>query len=608
MKKILACIIGIFLFISLSNAQQIGGGGEANPNLKTNLESLKNWQDKKFGMFIHWGPVSLRGTELSWSRGRNIPIVEYDNLYKEFNPVLFDAGEWVRAAKDAGMKYLVITSKHHDGFSLWDSKYSEYDIMSTPYKKDILKELSRECNRQGIMFCTYHSIADWHHPHYTTRYGGDPRPVEDSDMDKYIIFMKNQLRELVKDYDTKILWFDGEWEDAWSHEEGMKLYKYVRDLNDEVLINNRVDKGRRGMEGKTVSNKFAGDFDTPEQRVGAFDIDNPWESCITIGTQWAWKPNDRLKSLRECIHTLVRTVGGGGNLLLNVGPMLDGRIEERQITRLKEIGDWVEKYGESIYETKGGPFKPNDWMVSTRKENKIFVHLLYWPHKELILPGIKDFNLLSADILGGENLKFSEKHDQIVISLPEKPVDENNTVIVLELNRDSENIVPLDVPPNILKDILYSNIKLKSEPSQKYFAGGVRSLADKLRGSSSYTDGRWTGYEEMDFEALIDLGNTREVKSVKLGCLQDHNVWIFLPEEVSIIVYDENKEILSSRDIKYDSEKRDAAVKIKDFEAVFENIAGKFVKITAKNIKICPDWHKGAGGKAWLFVDEIIIE
>ena len=212
MKKIFTCLIFILIFINGSNAQQIGGGGEANPDLKTNLESLKKWQDMKFGMFIHWGPVSLRGTEIGWSRGRNIPIEEYDNLYKEFNPVLFDACEWIQAAKNAGMKYFVITSKHHDGFSLWDSKFTEYDIMSTPFKKDVLDELSQECKRQGIMFCTYYSIADWYHPDYTTRYGGDPRPVEVSDMNKYVVFQKNQIKELVMNYNTKILWFDGYWE------------------------------------------------------------------------------------------------------------------------------------------------------------------------------------------------------------------------------------------------------------------------------------------------------------------------------------------------------------------------------------------------------------
>jgi alpha-L-fucosidase len=176
---LLICTLSVF-------AQNTGGGGEANPDLKTNHQALKTWQNMKFGLFIHWGPVSLRGTEIGWSRGREVPIEEYDNLYKEFNPALFDAGQWVQIAKDAGMKYIVITSKHHDGFSIWDSEVSDHDIMATPFRRDILQELSAACKQQGILFGTYHSICDWHHPDYTTRYGGDPRPLQESDMDVYI--------------------------------------------------------------------------------------------------------------------------------------------------------------------------------------------------------------------------------------------------------------------------------------------------------------------------------------------------------------------------------------------------------------------------------------
>ena len=451
MKKMGLFFVFYFLILFAAQAQNIGGGGEANPNLKTNLQSLKKWQDKKFGLFIHWGPVSLRGTEIGWSRGREIPIQEYDNLYKEFNPILFDAKEWVSIAKAAGMKYIVITSKHHDGFCIWDSEYTDYDIMATPFKRDILRELSDECRRQGIMFATYHSICDWFHPHYTTRYGGDPRPMEESDMNIYITYLKNQVKELIEKYDTNILWFDGEWEDSWNHELGMDLYKYVRELKDDALINNRVDKGRKGMQGMTIAEKYAGDFGTPEQEIGAFQPNMPWESCITICKQWAWKPNDEMKSLRECIQTLARTVGGGGNLLLNVGPMLDGRIEQRQIDRLKEIGLWLENNGESIYGTKAGPFKPTDWMVSTHKGNRIFVHLFNWPKKKLVLPKLGKHQVLAVHLLKGTSLNFQQSKKHITIQLPDKPIEKNDTVIALELDKDAETIKPLKVPKNALQ-------------------------------------------------------------------------------------------------------------------------------------------------------------
>jgi alpha-L-fucosidase len=427
------------------------GGGEANPGLTTHQEALQQWMDMRFGMFIHWGPVTLRGTEIGWSRGPQVPIEEYDNLYKEFNPVLFDAVRWVQIAKEAGMKYLIITTKHHDGFCLWDSKQTDYDISSTPYGKDIIRQLSDECAKQGILFGTYYSILDWRHPDYATRYGGDRRPVEESDMSRYIPYLHSQVEELITEYGTNILWFDGQWEDSWTHEEGMKLYRHCRDLRNDILINNRVDKGRFAGADRRES-IYAGDFGTPEQKIGEFNLEYPWESCITICKQWAWKPNDSLKSRKECIQTLALTAGGNGNLLLNVGPMMDGRIEQRQIDRLKEIGEWLNTYGESIYGTRGGPFKPQHWIASTHKGNKIYIHLLKWPDGKLILPVIKEAKVKDVGILKGKSLTFEQKKGDMVIRLPEEPVDPDDTVLVLELNKSLEGFAPMDVPEHILKE------------------------------------------------------------------------------------------------------------------------------------------------------------
>jgi alpha-L-fucosidase len=441
-------VFGLLLVLMIPSglvAQQVGGGGEAYPNLKTNAASLLKWQDMRFGLFIHWGPVTLRGTEIGWSRGTQVPVADYDSLCKEFNPVLFNAREWVAAAKSAGVKYLVITTKHHDGFSLWDSKQTDYDIMSTPFHRDVVKELSEECARQGIVFGTYYSILDWHHPYYTTRHGDDPRPITASDMPLYIDYLKKQVAELVREYRTRILWFDGQWEDSWTHRDGLDLYAYCRSLDDTLLINNRVDKGRKDERGLTVSAEFAGDFGTPEQEIGPFHPDIPWESCITICQQWAWKPNDALKSAKECIQTLARTAGGGGNLLLNVGPMMDGRIELRQVERLRDIGRWLERNGESIYGTRGGPFKPTDLLASTYKENRIFVHLFKRPDGVLMLPELKGRRVLSASIMGGQKLDVDGTGGWIRIALPGRPHDENDTVVVLLMDGPVEGQAPVDV-------------------------------------------------------------------------------------------------------------------------------------------------------------------
>lgn len=423
-----------------------GGGGEANPTLKTNAVALKNFQDMRFGMFVHWGPISLKGTEIGWSRGREVPINTYDSLYLQFNPVKFNADEWIGLAKEAGMKYFVITSKHHDGFALWPSEYTDYDIASTPYKKDVLKDMELACEKQGILFGTYHSVLDWHHPDYTTRYGGDPRPVDSTTMVRYKQYLFNQVKELIQNYHTNILWFDGQWEKSWTHNDGMELYKYIRDLRDDILINNRVDKGFSSMEGMTGDvAKYAGDYGTPEQRIGGFSKELPWESCITVGEQWAWKPNDKLKSVDEIVHTLIKTVGGNGNLLLNVGPMPDGQIEPRQVDLLRGVGKWVAINGEGIYGTRGGPFLPTDKLASTHKGQVVYLHVMDKSLKEITLPLPQGVKATRVSLLGGKSVSYDNRQGELLIRVPDNLPESAAYVYKVRLNRDAGQIEPVAV-------------------------------------------------------------------------------------------------------------------------------------------------------------------
>ncbi|NLH16487.1 MAG: alpha-L-fucosidase, partial [Phycisphaerae bacterium] len=262
------------------------------------------WRDARFGMFIHWGLYAVpagewkgRTDHAEWIRETaQIPIDEYDKFVGQFNPVNYNPDEWVRLAKEAGMKYIVITSKHHDGFCLWDSKQTDYDIMSTPYKQDILRKLATACSQQGIRLCFYHSIMDWHHPDYLPRRGWEAktRTAEGAEFPRYIAYMKNQLAELVHNFGPHVLWFDGEWENTWTHEMGRDLYDYVRGLEPDIIINNRVDKGRQGMQGMTGKGDFRGDFGTPEQEIpnrGIPGVD--WESCMTMNDHWGWNKNDK---------------------------------------------------------------------------------------------------------------------------------------------------------------------------------------------------------------------------------------------------------------------------------------------------------------------------
>jgi len=431
---IIACV---FLFSTSLLAQENVVTGFRST---TSKQAMDEFMAMRFGMFIHWGPVTLRGTEIGWSRGHEVPATEYDNLYKEFNPVLFNADEWVKTAKDAGMKYLTITSKHHDGFCLWPSDYTDYDIMASPYQKDIVEELAKACKKYDIKFCMYFTILDWHDPDYPIHNDGK-EPDPNADMGKFIVTIKNQLKEIITNYDPYMIWFDGQWESPWTDEMGIDIYKYLKGLNKDLIINNRLGKEMTAVHNKEVDfSKMVGDYDTPEQKVGNLNLDFPWESCITIGTQWSWKPNDKLKTYQECLQTLIKTASGNGNLLFNVGPMMDGRIEQRQVDLLKQMGDWIKIYGESIYGTNGGPYTPNAGFSATRKDNKVFVHLFDASIEELILPAFPGVKVLKSSLMNGKSVQLRETGGQYFISIPSQLPDSVSNVLVLELDKNANEI------------------------------------------------------------------------------------------------------------------------------------------------------------------------
>lgn len=421
----------LYLFLSLG----LGLTAQNQP-IKTSPKVLNDFMSKRFGMFIHWGPVSLRGTEIGWSRGQQVPAEDYDNLYKEFNPTLFNAEDWVKAAKNAGMKYLTITSKHHDGFCLWPTKFSDYNIMSSPFKRDIVGELAAACKKYDVAFCIYFTILDWHDPNYPLHNMGDSIPDPKADMGKFMTTIKGQLTELVTNYHPYMLWFDGNWEKPWTQAYGQEIYDLLKKLDPNVIVNNRLGKGTH----KVLEANNVGDYATPEQFIGEINMNDPWESCITICNQWAWKPNDKMKSLKESLQTLVRTAGGNGNLLYNVGPMMDGRMEERQVKLLANVGDWLKKYGESIYNTKGGPYKPNEIYATTRKGNQIFLHVFKTDTNEIKLPPIPNVKIKKAYFMKGEPLSIKQNETGILLNLKAKMPDKNDSVIVFELDTDAEKI------------------------------------------------------------------------------------------------------------------------------------------------------------------------
>jgi alpha-L-fucosidase len=396
-------------------------------------ERLEWWKDARFGMFIHWGPVSLKGTEIGWSRGREWTIEEYDTLYKQFNPVKFNALEWVRIAKAAGMKYIVFTSKHHDGFCMWDTKYTDYNIMNSPFKRDVMKELSEACKKEGIALGFYYSTCDWHHPDFPLTSPGGSVKREISNLDRYTEYLKNQSVEILNNYGPLlVMWYDVP--QQFDSIRGQEVIDHIRKIQPDVLVNNRT-----GAKG---------DFDTPEQRVGNFQINRPWETCMTIGRQWAWKPDDDVKTLEQCLHNLIRSAGGDGNLLFNVGPRPDGTIEPLQVERLKEMGQWLDKYGYTIYGTRGGPFKPTDWGVSTRKGNKIYLHILKWNGEspKIVLPDL-GMEIIKCDLSGGGIVEFTKLDGGNIIEFDENLIQPINTIVEIEVSGDAMDIIPIDIGP-----------------------------------------------------------------------------------------------------------------------------------------------------------------
>jgi len=413
------------------------------------------WREARFGLFIHWGLYAIPAGEWNgetrhgeWIRETaRIPVEVYDRFVSEFDPVKFDADAWVRMAKDAGMRYIVITSKHHDGFCLFDSKYTDFDVMSTPFGRDILKELSEACRREGIRMCWYHSIMDWHHPDYLPRRGWEAkdRPADGADFDRYVAHMKNQLRELLTHYgDIGVLWFDGEWESTWNHEYGRDLYDFVRGLQPRILVNNRVDVGREGMVGLSKSGKYAGDFGTPEQQIpptGLPGID--WETCMTMNDHWGWNRFDRnWKSTEQLIRMLADIASKGGNLLLNVGPKADGTFPEESVERLAAIGRWMRTNGEAIHGTGASPFPDLAWGRCTTKAGaggatRLYLHVFDWPADgKLVVPGL-DNPVRGAWLLADPErgaLATSRRNLDVGIDVPAAAPDPVDSVVVLEIS------------------------------------------------------------------------------------------------------------------------------------------------------------------------------
>lgn len=393
MKKMMALATTACLCASLNQGHAV----EVIPESDAEFQERMQWfTDAQFGLFIHYGVYAILGGE--W-KGKPVPRYaewiqcwgkitpeEYIPLSAGFRPDKLDADLWVKTAKEAGMKYMVITSKHHEGFCLWDSALTEYDLgEATDFDRDILGELAAACKKHGLKFGTYYSIIDWHHPSQRNERSSNQPPMRDKA--GYVTYMKGQLKELIERYSPAIMWFDGDWAKWWTMEDGVDLYNYLRELDPDLVINNRVAKRKT----------FKKDYGTPEQQTPGAALDHVWEACWTVNHSWGFKKSDtKWKSTEVLIQKQIDINTKGGNLLLNVGPHADGSWPDKSIQQLKEMGAWNASHTEAVYGTDYVNLPVQSWgklsqaKGSTADKGELFAYVFKWPENgKLLLKGVQ---------------------------------------------------------------------------------------------------------------------------------------------------------------------------------------------------------------------------
>jgi alpha-L-fucosidase len=402
-----------------------------------NLAAREWFQDARFGLFIHWGASSLLQDGEWVMENRRIRVDDYEHIAPLFNPVDFDAAEWVGIAKAAGMRYITLITKHHDGFALWDSRLTDWDVMErTPFRRDVVRELADEARRQGIKLFLYHSQLDWHHPDYFPRgrTGRSTGRAEQGDWSRYLEFMDGQLRELLTNYGPiGGIWFDGMWDKPEADWRLDRTYRMIHQLQPAALIipNHHLAP----LPGEDVQTF---EKDLPGANTAGFNTTTigtlPLETSETMNDSWGFRLTDQnWKSSSQLIRALVNAAGRNANFLLNVGPTPAGKIPAPSVQRLKEMGDWLARYGASIFGTRGGPVAPRPWGVTTQKGNLVYLHVLDWQDRQLALPPFER-RVRSASLLaGGSRVPLQQTVNGIVLTLPARSEGEVDQVVVLEL-------------------------------------------------------------------------------------------------------------------------------------------------------------------------------
>lgn len=446
MKTKIMIVMSALLAMGGARAADVSKVPQISETKEQRDERMQWFRDAKFGMFIHWGPCSIGKVEIGWGRKANRPWdihgkpgtrtddPVYDNYYKQFNPTQYNAEEWVRFAKESGMKYMVLVAKHHDGFAQFATQVSDYNIMNSPYARDIVKAYADACHKQGMKLGLYYSTRDWYHPDYLV-----------GDNEKYDTFYRTQVKELLANYGTvDVMWFDHVGGRDWGKWKFDELFSMMYQLQPKLIVNNRaaafIGPGTpqdRGAATPELAKMVRGDYDTPEGHIGAMNIASDWESCIHVGRQWAYGGEDGFKGPDDCIRMLASCTTGGGNLLLNFGPRPDGTFAEGEAKVARAMGEWLRKYGAAIYGPRGGPYRNGSWGGTCHKDNKLYLLVNEWPAEGLAFDPLPN-KVLAARTLTGVPCTFKQSAGEWSVQLARKDMDTPVTVIEVTLDKPLE--------------------------------------------------------------------------------------------------------------------------------------------------------------------------
>ncbi len=473
-------------------------------------EEIQWFRDAKYGMFVHFGLSTYKNAELSWGvcqvrkapdKGAGpYPASEWMTWKEEFRLPGFDAKRLVKHAQEAGMKYIVVIAKHHDGFHLWDTKLSDFKVTNTPFGRDFLKEVAEACHEAGMKLGIYYSQRDWVHPDY------EPTNWQGEKHQSYIKYQNEAVRELCTNYGkVDIFWFDAlTWGGMFTPEmwDAEHLTRMIRELQPGIIINNRAS--------------LPGDFDTPEQKIGSFQSHRPWESCMCLCATWSYSETPT-KSPKQLVDMLVSTLCGDGNMLMSWGPKWSGAFAPDQIASLAAVGDWMKKNAQAIYGTRGGPWTPDQWGGSVRRGKSVYLHIKSMPQgNKLQLEGLEP-KVLKAQIHGGLEVPFRQTGEQLEITVPAGAEDPLCTVVELTLDAPSTQIIHpkrwksmFDAPEygGVISD--QATLELSSASKWDNRANHAHLFKGSLAGEQFAFH---TG-EETNPHAIIDLGEKRSLRGI----------------------------------------------------------------------------------------------